>query len=38
MIQAVEALLDDFSRLPARLERLPTFMEIAGYPQRPEDR
>ena len=28
----MEALLDDFARLPARVERLPTFMEIAGYP------
>ncbi len=27
-----EALLDAFGRLPARVERLPTFMEIAGYP------
>lgn len=32
MIEAVEALLNDFSKLPAREERLPTFMEIAGYP------
>ncbi len=32
MIEAVEALLDDFNKLPARLERLPTFMEVAGYP------
>ena len=32
MIEAVEALLDDFGRLPARVERAPTFLEIAGYP------
>lgn len=32
MTEAVEALLDDFGRLPARVKRPPTFMEIAGYP------
>ncbi len=32
MNEALEALLDDFGRLPARVERPPTFMEIAGYP------
>ena len=32
MIEPVEALLDDVGRLPARVERPPTFMEIAGYP------
>jgi hypothetical protein len=32
MYGAFATLLDDFSKLPARIERPPTFMEIAGYP------
>jgi hypothetical protein len=28
----MSALLDDFSKLPDRVERGPTLMEIAGYP------
>jgi hypothetical protein len=32
MLNAATTLLDGFSKLPARVERPPTFMEIAGYP------
>jgi len=32
MIRAVETLLDEFGKLPGRVERPPTFLEIAGYP------
>jgi hypothetical protein len=32
MLNAATTLLDEFSKLPARVERPPTFMEIAGYP------
>ena len=32
MIHEAEKLLDDFRKLPSRVERPQTFMEIAGYP------
>lgn len=31
-LESFEALLDEFGRLPGRVARPPTFMEIAGYP------
>lgn len=33
-LESFEVLLDDFGRLPGRVARPPTFMEIAGYPNR----
>lgn len=33
-LESFEALLDDFRALPGRVARPPTFMEIAGYPNR----